>query len=503
MEITPELKTQLNEVIEEVRLMSRAPGMAIGIIKAGKLVYINGHGYANREKCAPINEYTVFRLASVSKLFTLIAILQLWELGKFQLDESINTYLPKGKILKKHPDWPDVTFRHLLSHQSGIGEIMRGRDILKPGYGLLVGEEDKIPPLSYLHDRDLTPEIPAGLKYAYSNIGFSLLGYLVEIFSGESFSSYIRKHILDPLEMFHSDFERNDRIRPTEAQGYLCRFGKYKHAKYVQNIIMPAGNLYSCIADMTKFATVLLNRGVPLLKTETFAMALTPQYYSVPAIKDHVSMGLAFFLYRIQNKKGRIEIWEHNGITSGFTSMFSLIPSENLAICVFSNLDEVFTSDYTAILKNRIVQTCLDLPEHPVSENLSKDPFELKRFCGYYRSYPGLLTNTRVFMMGGDFKIKFKNNHLWLSALYGPLHQAIQLIPTSEPLLFSCPVKKRGTTLDNISYYGFQENEQQEITDMGLSLIRLRKVSFFRTFRFKVELLLILILIGVLFALGL
>jgi CubicO group peptidase (beta-lactamase class C family) len=116
---------------------SRIPGLAIGIYQGDRQIYFQGIGHAHLATRTPITPTTVFRLASISKVFTTIGIMQLRDQGKFQLDDPVNNYLPNGKVLKRHPNWPEVTFRHLLTHRSGIGELPKKSDLFKaPGFGM-------------------------------------------------------------------------------------------------------------------------------------------------------------------------------------------------------------------------------------------------------------------------------------------------------------------------------------------------------------------------------
>ena len=219
----------LDLLLSESLRNSKIPGIAIGIIDQDELIATKFIGLADRIGHRAIDGDTVFRMASISKLFTTLGLMQLWEKGAFDLDDPVNKYLTQGRIIPKNPQWPTVTFRHLLTHRSGIGELAFKSDFFKPGFGLNIKWPKPVPPLSALHNRDVKTDVPAGQKYAYSNFGFSLLGYLIERFSGEEFMSYMHKHILDPLKMIHSDFIHSEVIRTTEAQGYVYnRFGYHQ-----------------------------------------------------------------------------------------------------------------------------------------------------------------------------------------------------------------------------------------------------------------------------------
>ena len=122
----------LSEAVNEHKL----PGLAVGIIKDGELLYTRGMGYVDLENRVPVTEETVFRIGSISKTFTVAGIMQLYEQGKLGLDDPVNDYLKDYKVLHDDPNAPPVTFRHMITHTSGIGETRNLMDVFKPVMGL-------------------------------------------------------------------------------------------------------------------------------------------------------------------------------------------------------------------------------------------------------------------------------------------------------------------------------------------------------------------------------
>ncbi|MHA1684039.1 MAG: serine hydrolase domain-containing protein [Promethearchaeota archaeon] len=471
----------------------RIPGLSIGVVQDGELKYYRGFGYSNLELQVPVGSSTVFRVASISKVFTTIGLLQQWEAGMFELEDPVNDYLPAGKI-RARAGWPQVTFKHLFTHRSGIGELFRKRDVFKRGFGILVkGRDTPVPPLSSLHDRGFVPDVAAGSKYAYSNIGFSLLGYLLEVFSGMDFRDYICKHILDPLGMERSDFNRTERVIEWEAQGYKRARKKYKHSSYPKNIIKPAGNLYTNVEDMSKLATCLINGGKhengQLLEPGTIKLAWTPHYWSHDAIKDQSSIGLCFHLY---NAGGKAFV-EHTGATSGFTSGFTMVPEDKLGLFVFSNIDEIFGSRGTLLIKNRILQHLYDIPESK-KEPVKVDKTTLKRIAGYYGPNPGILSNTRVLASAGDYKISSRKGIPHLSSFYGGKRKGIPLIATDDPLVYEYKLGP-GAAIKRAHIVAFTANQEGEASKMNIGFFNFRKNKFWNTFRFKIYCLVVFLLI--------
>ena len=162
----------IDRILQKEFEKRKIPGCSIGIFHNQTLIYYHGFGVANIEDSIPVTKNTIFRLASVTKIFTTLGIMQLLEQGKIKsLDDPVNDYLTKGKVIPKNKEWPAITFRHLLTHTSGIGELPKlsyaFRRPLK-GFGMAVkGKDVSVPRLSELHNEDINVPIKPGEKYAY------------------------------------------------------------------------------------------------------------------------------------------------------------------------------------------------------------------------------------------------------------------------------------------------------------------------------------------------
>ena len=199
-------------------------GLAVAVISDDELAWFHGHGLADVAAKAPITEDSVFRIASITKTFTAIAVMQLWEQGLVDLDAPANDYLRTFRLVPAKSNLSPATIRHLLTHTAGVGYWRRLSDLLQPG----IGSGDRAgrsgaPPLADYYRRGLPVEIEPGTKWAYTNHGFAALGQIVEDVSSQPLDRYLRDRIFDPLGMVHTDLIRSDRVRPQLATGYVLR----------------------------------------------------------------------------------------------------------------------------------------------------------------------------------------------------------------------------------------------------------------------------------------
>ena len=195
----------LDEFIEAEMQGQRIPGLAACIVKSGKIVWSKGYGWSSvKRRLAMDPDRTIQNIGSISKTVTATAVMQLWEKGRFELDDDINNYLPFSVRNPSHPDKP-ISFRCLLTHRSSIADspaYMSSYACGDPRVSLETWIKDYFIPDGryYRREANFHPWSP-GKKHRYSNLGFGLLGYLVEKLSGESFTNFTKRTILDPLGM--------------------------------------------------------------------------------------------------------------------------------------------------------------------------------------------------------------------------------------------------------------------------------------------------------------
>jgi len=290
-----ELKTRVDEVL------NRWPsaGLAVGVVRNGSLEWFYGHGVADIATKTPVTEDTVFRIGSITKTFTAIAVLQLCEQGLVDLDAPASEYLRACRLIPAKAAFRPATLRHLLTHTAGVRAVRRASDLLRPalGWGAPVGRP--APSLAEYYRGGLRIDVEPGTRWAYSNHGFTTLGQIVEDVSGLPFDRYLRERVFDRLGMESSDLVRSERVRPRLATGYALGSGGLRAVADREIVTAGAGSVYSTTSDMARYAAALLGGGAnehgSVLRPETLARMFEPHYQPDPRLPG---MGLGSFATR-------------------------------------------------------------------------------------------------------------------------------------------------------------------------------------------------------------
>ncbi|WP_447755352.1 serine hydrolase domain-containing protein [Sphingopyxis fribergensis] len=297
-----------------------AAGAVVVVVKDGKVLTQRGFGYADvgsRRRVDP--ETTLFRQASVSKLITWTAVMQLVEQGKVDLDGDINAYLDfKIPPFAGKP----VTMRNLMTHTGGFDEVQRGLNSYDP---------KKVPSLGDALKRQVPYRIYApGTTPAYSNYGTSLAGYIVERVSGLPYNDYVERRIFAPAGMTRSTFRQPlpARLRPLIASGYML--GSGKPGPFELSSLAPSGAMTASGADMGRFMIAHLDNGGPLLKPATAAQMHDTILRLVPPLNG---MALGFYEQNINGRKAL----SHAGDSLNFHSQLWIFPEEKVGIYMSMN----------------------------------------------------------------------------------------------------------------------------------------------------------------------
>lgn len=421
-----------------VSLMGRshAPGMVFGIVKDGEPALITGYGHANLANQEAVTADTVFRIASISKIFTAIGVMQLVEQGKVSLDDPVENYLKSFRIRKAYPDDPSITIRQLLTHTAGIGEYAPLLGYLPPNTFFGVGLKNRpLPPLSRLYRGALRPDRSPGSAWAYANHGFATLGQMIADITGDSFPEAMRKMIFNPLGMNRSDFVRSDRVRPTLADGYWKIFGRVRPVLDFDIITLADGSLFTTANDFAKFLAVISTGGGDLISQESLDLMLRPHFQT----DDYLpGMGLGFMLESRKQWYGE-PVAAHTGLWLGFHSAMMLSSQHKLGTFAFVN-----DGGSVGILaaKNSMRQLLLSnlpKPAYQPPDRPDPDPALWPDLIGEYRPLPGFNSNFRLWL---TFRLKFEvyveNKQLMIRTRRGPWKNGARLRPASSenPLVF-------------------------------------------------------------------
>ncbi|WP_334183977.1 serine hydrolase domain-containing protein [Novosphingobium sp.] len=297
-----------------------AAGAVVVVVKDGKILTQRGFGYADMAHRRSVDPgRTLFRQASISKLITWTAVMQMVEQGKIDLDKDINAYLD---FRIPEAFGKPITMRNLMTHRSGFEEVQRGLN----SYDL-----KDIPPLDVALKRWVPTRIFApGTTPAYSNYGTTLAAYIVQRVSGEPFETYANRHVFAPAGMTMSSFSQNlpPSLRSQVASGYIR--GSGAPSRLELNSFWPAGGLSATGADMGRFMIAHLENGGALLRPETARLMHDSILKAIPPLN-----GMALGFYE-QNINGRRAL-SHAGDTLTFHSQLWLLPDERVGIYMSMN----------------------------------------------------------------------------------------------------------------------------------------------------------------------
>jgi len=329
------------EFVKKQMEADRIPGLSIGFIKDG-FIWAKGFGYSDLENKTPATAQSVYRLASVTKPMTAMAVLRLVEQGKMDLDAEIQTYVPDYPKQK----WP-VTVRHLLAHLGG-GQSGSGLGSERKTVKQVVEAISKVP-----------IETEPGTKFLYTTSGYNLLGAAIENASGKSFEDYLRQQIWAPLDMSDTRMDNPRDIVGNRVRGYELVNGQIKNAEFVDvSTRFGGGGSDGTVIDLLRLARGL-NQGKVLSKSSVELM------YTPVATRDgHFwnytgggwDYGLGWFVFPINGRA----VVHHDGGQKGTTTDLMRVPSENFAIAFACNLENVDKWIYV----QRLYEAIFDEPWH-------------------------------------------------------------------------------------------------------------------------------------------
>jgi len=391
--LAQDIATKVDEYINAQTKLGAFSGSVL-IAQGGKVLLSKGYGMANLELGVPNTPQTKFRLGSVTKQFTAMAIMQLQERGLLDVNNPITKYIPD------YPNGEKITIRHLLTHTSGIPNLTDFPDFLETM--MLPSPVEKT--IERFKNKPL--EFEPGEKFSYSNSGYILLGYLIEKISGKSYEDFLSENIFQPLNMVNSGYDHSSTILKNRASGYSLGTDGIINAGYIDmSLPLGGGSLYSTVEEL-----YLWDRA---LYTEELVSKTIMDKIFTPFLEEYAYGWNVSELY----KHKRIS---HSGGINGFSSNISRYPDDDLCIVVLSNYEH---SVIGKIAKDLAAIAFGEEYELPQERQVAEIDY---RICDAYIGQYQLDTN---FVIG----ITREGDHLLGQ---GPGQPKFELFPESETKFF-------------------------------------------------------------------
>ena len=404
-----EAKPFIEKKIHHIMRKKHLPALAITIVDNQDIVYQKSFGMADIENKVEAHDKTVFKLWSLAKVFTAIEIFREVEEGLIDLDHSILEYLPEFAIKSRNNEDENITVKSILAHRSGLP---RNECVFVPD-----NEHD-----TSMLDRferatsDCFMAFPVGYRYKYSNLGYDLLGRIIEENRDEGFSGFMQKHLLNKLGLSNSSFRLWDLPDPgLVAKGYEYYKGDY-YPMIQQDINkVPSGNLFSTIEDLSVFLKTVINNKI--FKNEETIYKMFTDHYSKDT--DPETMGMGWKTTKINGAD--LMVWHDGGPTEGIGSIIALLPYKKIGIALVANSTS-FESNVSVPFAIEILEHILET-KTGVEYNPSGKPEKMKTKVQGLNAYEG-----KYAAFGQLMDLKVKTGHM--KGKIGRI--ALDIIPVSQ-----------------------------------------------------------------------
>ena len=372
---------QFEPFLRQQMAAQNVPGLAIGVVKNGTVVYARAFGQKSLNSQDAMTTRSLFHQASLTKPVAATCIMQLVEQGKISLEDPIIKHVPYFKV--NDPRYKTITIRHMVTHTSGMPDVQDyewDNPVYDDGalerYVRRLGKEELI--------------AAPGEKYRYSNMAYEVLGDLIAKVSGMSFEAYVQENILSPLNMQHSTLLKR------EADPKLMTTGHVKEGDSVivspvypyNRMHAPSSTLISNAEDMSRWALANLNRGE--LDGQRILKASTYDVMWQPGTDVDAGIGMSWKLSR----RADLQIVSHGGRDTGYRSFILLVPEKSLGIVVAANYDRtpiepILAAALTVSLGEKFAP-------HGERKAIVVDSTILKDYVGAYQVAPQILLNVTL-----------------------------------------------------------------------------------------------------------
>jgi CubicO group peptidase (beta-lactamase class C family) len=321
--------TQLQAFIEHELKSQRLAGLSIAVVDDQRVLWSQGYGWADRQNKQPATPQTVYRVGSISKLFTATALMQMAESGQAQLDAPVQAVLPQFQMRSRFGSAAAITPRQLLTHHAGLPRDM--------GHGMWTADPARFTAVTTALAQ-MDAAYPTGKVFSYSNLGFDVLGHVVEQVAAQPFETHLQNTLLLPLGMTSASFTAALPNHPLTAKPH----NKGQAAAEPALRDMPAGGLNASVLDLSRFLSMVFANGrvgdKVLLQTQTVAQMLSVQNADV-ALDLGFRNGLGWMLSTLGegSLQGAGVVAHHGGATVNFRSQLYALPEYKLGVVVLSN----------------------------------------------------------------------------------------------------------------------------------------------------------------------
>jgi CubicO group peptidase (beta-lactamase class C family) len=435
--------SELEARVDGILNRHSAVGFAVGVVRPGSAPSFVLRGLADIATRTPVGEDTVFRIASITKTFTAVAVMQLWERGLVDLDAPANDHLRAFELVPDRPQWRAATVRDLLTHTAGVPKLVRPSRALRSGwFGESVAIGDPLPTLAELYGARLRLVAEPGTTFNYSDHSLAAVGQLVEDVSGQPLDRYLHDHVFAPLAMSDTDLLRLDRLAARRATGYRLRRAGPAAVTDRSWITSAASSISSTPRDMTRYVTALLAGGVgdrdSILQPETIATMFAPHYQPDPRVPG---VGLALFRAEFDGHRAI----EHQGILPGFNAQLFLAPDDGVGVVGFTNGARNAVVWLTAEM-GRLLADLIGAPAEAIREDVPHRPDVWGELCGWYRPVAQRNDTMSWFMLGAGAEVLVRGGRLWLRAVtpVPPMLRGFPLHPDDpdDPFVFRLDLRR-------------------------------------------------------------
>jgi len=445
-----DLETLVDPIFVEQMEKLHIPGAVISVVKDGKIIFTKGYGVADIEKKTPVvPDKTIFRIGSITKVFTAMSVMQLADRRKINLNDDVNKYLTGEKVPNAFSQ--PVTFANLLTHTAGLDEISPGRR---------TSDENKVVPLGEFLKTRIVRRLPPGEIISYGTYNPALAALAVEQITKTPFKIYLHKNIFEPLGMKRTSIAAvKSEHKQDLATGYEYAENKYRPLPFQWYHTYPASDINSTATDMARFMIANLQYGT--IDGKRILSAKAAREMQATQFRNHPKIpGWAYGFQ--EGTQNNLRFIEHGGsMDDGYSALMTLVPEKNLGIFVACNTENGGFGVAEAVKKAFFDRyfPAQTKPEVPQTKNPA--PSALQKFAGKYRSIiycHSCPPNTSY--VTNPFEVKVTDDVV-LSIL-GTRWKQI------EPMLF---VRADGR-LAGRSLFGFKKNSKGEIAYMFQESLR-------------------------------